>query len=106
PYAPHSARPRLIRVQVKATTQLVEGLYRANAHRRINGSAVAYTLDEIDFFAAYVIPEDSWFIFPLPHILGQTSLSLSPKRRRKRHINDPYREAWHLLTQPDGLEFA
>jgi hypothetical protein len=102
-YAP---RPRLIRVQVKSSTQLQYGLYRVNAHRRINGRAVPYTLDEIDFFAAYVIPEDSWFIFPLPHILGATSLLLSPKNRRKPHHNNPYREAWHLLQEPDGLEFS
>ena len=101
-----AARPRLIRVQVKATTQFLCGLYRVNAHRRINGRAVPYKLSEIDFFVAYVIPEDSWYIFPLPHILGLTSLSLNPKRRRKRHENDPYREAWHFLHQPDGLEFA
>jgi len=101
-----STRPRLIRVQVKATTQFLCGLYRVNAHRRINGRAVPYKLSEIDFFAAYIIPEDSWYIFPLPHILGLTSLSLNPKRSRKSHENDPYREAWHLLHQPDGLEFA
>src|ERR1700688_3015575 len=101
-----SARPRLIRVQVKSSTQLQCGLYRVNAHRRINGRAVPYTLAEIDFFAAYVIPEDSWFIFPLPHILGSTAVTLSPKRRRKPHCNDRYREAWHYLHEPDGLEFA
>ncbi len=99
-------RPRLVRVQVKSSTQLQYGLYRVNAHRRINGRAVPYTLDEIDFFAAYVIPEDSWFIFPLSHILGATAVTLSPKRRRKPHVNDPYREAWYLLHQPDGIEFA
>jgi hypothetical protein len=99
-------RPRLIRVQVKATTQMQSGVYRVNAHRRINGKAVPYKLSEIDFFAAYVIPEDSWFIFPLPHILGATAICLSPKRRRKPHPSTPYREAWHLLRQPDGLEFA
>jgi len=88
------------------STQIQYGLYRANAHRRINGRAVPYTLAEIDFFVAYVIPEDSWFIFPLPHILGSTAVTLSPKRRRKPHVNDRYREAWHLLYQPDGLEFA
>ncbi|MGA9385846.1 MAG: group I intron-associated PD-(D/E)XK endonuclease [Candidatus Sulfotelmatobacter sp.] len=100
------ARPRLIRVQVKSSTQLQCGLYRVNAHRRINGRAVPYKLSEIDFFAAYVIPEDSWFIFPLPHILGLTSLLLSPKKRRRPGLYDNYREAWHLLRQPDGLEFA
>ena len=102
---PHT-RPRLVRVQVKSSTQLQYGLYRVNAHRRINGRAVPYKLSEIDFFAAYVIPEDSWFIFPLTHILGATAVTLSPKRRRKPHPNDPYREAWHLLRQPDGIEFA
>ena len=100
------ARPRLVRVQVKSSTQILCGLYHVNVHRRINGRAVPYKLSEIDFVAAYVIPEDSWFIFPLPHILGLTSLSLNPKRRRKPHPNDPYREAWRLLHEPDGLEFA
>jgi hypothetical protein len=100
------ARPRLIRVQVKATSHLLSGLYVVTIHRKLNGRAVPYQLSEIDFIAAYVIPEDSWFIFPLPHILGATSLLLSPKNRRKPHPNNPYREAWHLLQQPDGLEFA
>jgi hypothetical protein len=99
-------RPRLIRVQVKATTQMQSGVYRVNAHRRINGRAVPYKLSEIDFFAAYVIPEDSWFIFPLPHILGMTALCLAPKRYPKPHPSTPYREAWHLFNQPDGIEFA
>lgn len=105
-YLDDRARPRLIRIQVKGTTQIVDGLYRVNTNRRINGRAVPYKLSEIDFIAAYVIPEDSWFIFPLPHILGLTGLLLSPKNRRKPHPNNPYREAWHLLQQPDGLEFA
>jgi hypothetical protein len=100
------ARPHLIRVQVKATTQVVDGLYRVNAHRRIHGKAVPYKLSEIDFFAAYVIPEDSWFILPLAHILGQTSLLLRPKKSRRPCPYAHYREAWHLLRQPDGLEFA
>ncbi len=105
-YLADRARPRLIRVQVKATTQLVNGLYHVNTHRRIQGRAVPYKLSEIDFIAAYVIPEDSWFILPLPHILGLTSILLSPKSRRKPGLYDNYREAWHLLQEPDGIEFA
>ncbi len=102
---PH-ARQRLIRVQVKATTQVVDGLYRVNAHRRINGRAVPYTLSEVDFIAAYIIPEDAWFILPLAHILGQTSLLFRPKKSRRPCPYADYREAWHLLRKPDGLEFA
>ena len=106
PSSRHARRPRLVRVQVKSSTQLLNGLYHLNAHRRINGRAVPYKLSEIDFIAAYVIPEDSWFIFPLPHILGLTSLLLSPKKRRRPGLYDNYREAWHQLREPDGIEFA
>jgi hypothetical protein len=101
-----ATRPRLIRVQVKSSTQLLEGLYRINAGRRLNGVVVPYTLAEIDFMAAYIIPEDSWFILPLPHILGQITLLFRPKRSRVPGVYDAYREAWHYLREPDGLEFA
>ncbi|MHB8218553.1 MAG: hypothetical protein ACYDDS_20975 [Candidatus Sulfotelmatobacter sp.] len=43
---------------------------------------------------------------PPPYILGSTAVTLSPKRRRKPHCNDPYREACHYLYAPDGLEFG
>jgi PD-(D/E)XK endonuclease len=105
PYNPQ-ARPRLVRVQVKSSTQLVNGLYHINAGRRLNGRVVPYTLAEIDFIAAYIIPEDSWFILPLPHVLGQVSLLFRPKRSRIPGVYDDYREAWHHLREPDGLEFA
>ncbi len=93
-------RPRLIRVQVKATTQMQSGVYRVNAHRRIHGRAVPYKLSEIDFFAAYVIPEDSWFIFPVPHILGMTALCLAPKRNRKPHPSTPTAKPGTSSTNP------
>jgi hypothetical protein len=100
------ARPRLIRVQVKATAHLLFGQYHVTAQRKVNGRAVPYTLAEIDFIAAYIIPEDSWFILPLPHILGQMSLLFRPRAYRRPHAFDRYREAWHLLYEPDGIEFA
>ena len=101
-----NSRPRLIRVQVKSTNYLLFGLYHVGLQRKLNGRVVRYELSEIDFIAAYVIPEDSWFLFPFPHILGRTALLLNPKRRRKPHPYDSYREAWHYLYEPDGLEFA
>jgi hypothetical protein len=103
---PASRIPRLIRIQVKSSTQLFEDLYRINAGRRLNRRVVPYTLAEIDFLAAYIIPEDSWFILPLPHILGQTSLLFRPKKSRLPGLYDSYREAWTLLYQPDGLIFV
>ena len=94
---PPPTPPLLWRVQVKCSTQLFEGLYRVNAHRRINGRAVPYLPSEIDFFAAYIIPEDTWYILPLAATHGVTSLLFRRQRDPKPGLYDPYREAWHLL---------
>ena len=98
--------PKLSRVQVKCSTQIVDGLYRLNAHRRVDGRAVPYKLTEIDFIAAYILPEDTWYIIPLADILGQTSLFFRGKKDRRPDPYAPYREAWHLLRTPDGLTIA
>jgi hypothetical protein len=90
--------PKLSRVQIKCSTQLCGGFYRVNAHRRIHGRAVPYKPTEIDFIAAYIIPEDTWYIIPIAAVRG-TSLLFRPKGSRKRGLYDQYREAWHLLRQ-------
>jgi hypothetical protein len=52
-----------------------------------------YSRDEIDFFAIYVVPEDTWFIVPVAR--SQFSMLLSPHDRKSKYF--PFREAWHLL---------
>jgi hypothetical protein len=100
-------RPRLVRVQVKSTAHMLHGMHQVAVKRTIKaGGYAAYKLSEIDFIAAYIIPEDSWFIFPLAHILGLTALLLKPKCLRWRHAYDRYRAAWQLLCEQDGIEFA
>lgn len=86
----------LWRVQLKASTQLLNGLYRINAHRRSGRRAVPYRPGEIDFIAAYIIPEDTWYIIPLLAVRG-TSLLFRRKKDRRPGIYDEYKEAWHLL---------
>jgi hypothetical protein len=82
---------------VKCSTQLLEGLYRVNSHRRVNGRAVPYLPGEIHFIAAYIIPEDTWYIIPLHATGGCTSLLFRRRRDRRPGLYDAYREAWHLL---------
>lgn len=104
---------RLWRVQVKSTTTLLNGLYRINSHRRTNHGAVPYHPDEVDFLIAHVIPEDAWFILPIALIEHRTSVLLPPRRGRariappsnshRRHHFASYREAWHLLREPQSL---
>lgn len=80
------ARPRLMRVQVKATAHMLHGFHQVAIKRSIKGGGYeAYKLSEIDFIAAYIIPEDKWFIFPLPHVVGLTVLLLKPERSRRWH---------------------
>jgi hypothetical protein len=101
------ARPRLVRVQVKATAHKLHGYHQVAVKRSIRGGGYeAYRLSEVDFIAAYIIPEDAWFIFPLTHVLGLTVLLLKPKAWRMWHPYDYYREAWQLLWEADGIEFA
>lgn len=103
-----ACRPRLVRVQVKATSHKLHGFYQLSVKRTINRgeSYASYKPSEVDFIAAYIIPEDVWFIFPLTHVLGLSALLLKPKHWRRRHVYDRYREAWNLLSLPDGIEFA
>jgi hypothetical protein len=93
---PAFSRPLLWRVQVKASTQLLNGLYRINAHRRSGRRAVPYRPGEIDFIAAYIIPEDTWYIIPI-HAVRGTSLLFRRKNDRRPGLYDQYKEAWHLL---------
>lgn len=96
--SPESSR-HLHRVQVKCSTQLLNGLYRINSHRRLNGRAIPYLASEIDFIVAYIIPEDSWYVIPLAATRNRTSLLFRRKRDPKPGLYDQYKEAWHLLRQ-------
>jgi len=54
-----------------------------------------YRAGALDFLAAYVIPEDAWYIIPAKAIGRQRSICLcSPQAKY-----EAYREAWHLLRE-------
>jgi hypothetical protein len=91
---------RFWRVQVKSTSTLLNGLYHVNAHRRTNHGVVPYESSEVDFMAAYVAPEDAWFIIPIELTHSRTCLYLSPRNwPRGPGLFDQYREAWRLLRE-------
>src|SRR5271157_4237136 len=93
--APERPAP-LWRIQVKCSTQLLNGLYRVNAHRRSGGRALPYLPGEIDFIAAYIIPEDTWYIIPV-HAVRGTSLLFRRKKDHRPGLYDQYRQAWRLF---------
>jgi hypothetical protein len=103
----------LWRVQVKTGGIMRHGLYHLSACRRADGAVHPYNESEIDFLAAFILPEQTWYILPAHQVAGHSSLLFRstehPRIPSKRHpIRDLYayyREAWHLLRQPDGLTF-
>jgi len=81
---------RFLRVQVKSTSHRRGNNYICSIDGRGNNP---YTAADIDFFAIYVIPIDSWYIIPIAE--SASAISLSPHNSLSRHA--VYREAWHLL---------
>ena len=70
---------RLWRVQVKSTRTAKHGVYEISAHG-CWGAHDIYTKDEIDFIVAYVVPEDTWYVFPIEATRGGQA-PLSPCQR-------------------------
>jgi hypothetical protein len=89
---------RIVRVQVKSTSYRKSTGYLC--HLR-SGPQRPYTLHNIDFFAAYVIPKDVWYLIPARVVLGKIKkgLMVCPMQRLKvnRYRYECYREAWRLL---------
>jgi len=59
---------RIVRVQVKSTSCRTGTGYFCQF--RPNYLSQPYNLDQLDFFAACVIPQDTWYLIPAKVILG------------------------------------
>jgi hypothetical protein len=61
-----------------------------------------YSVDELDIFAAFVIPEKTWYLIPAAVLLTpprKVGITVCPMTtlRKNRYRYEQYREAWHLL---------
>lgn len=83
------------RVQVKCAYRGRTG-YEAMA----TSTTSAYTKDDIDFFAAWVVQENIWYIVPVEAGEGYRWLHFHPGAPGQRGESrlEKYREAWCLLT--------
>jgi hypothetical protein len=84
---------KFVGVQVKSTTIENGGGYVCVIRKQ----GKAYTSGSFDFVAAYVVPEDVWYIIPVRDIRGRECMSLCSSSTRNE--NEKYREAWHLLRE-------
>jgi hypothetical protein len=92
---------RIVRVQVKSTSCRVGTGYFCQF--KPNYFSDPYTLDQLDFFAGYVIMQDTWYLIPARVLLGtgclKQGLMLFPMQplKKNRYSYESYREAWPLL---------
>ena len=91
---------RLIRVQVKSTTVRTQFGYLCQF--KPNPLSKPYTLEELDVFAAFVIPEKAWYLIPAELLLRseQKAVTIFPKKplHPDRYRFEGYLEAWGVLT--------
>jgi hypothetical protein len=86
---------RFLRVQVKSTACRQGRSYACSVRPNLHGRP--YKKNQFDFLAAYVVPEDVWYIIPARLVVhGRMGMViLSPSL--PGHKYEPYLEAWHLL---------
>ena len=82
---------RFVSVQVKSTIFQEGTGYGCT----VRGGHKAYPAGAFDFVAAYVVPEDAWYIIPAKVIRGKRSITLYPQSQTA--LYEEYREAWYLL---------
>jgi hypothetical protein len=87
----HHKSTRIFRVQVKSTIYKMGRCY----HCTIRTCHHVYKKDSFDFVAAYVIPEDVWYILPEKVVRGMSTVGLYPAMTGAKY--GAYKEAWYLL---------
>jgi hypothetical protein len=87
----HYMSTRIFRVQVKSTICKMGSGYECT----LRTCHHPYSKDSFDFVAAYVIPEDVWYILPEKVVRGMSTVGLYPKLESAKY--NQYKEAWHLL---------
>ncbi len=89
---------RFLRIQVKSTISRLRNGYRCllQPPQAARSPKKLYTAKQVDFFAAYVIPEDVWYIFPARVAVKMRGRAwLFPDS--PGHKYEKYKEAWGLL---------
>ena len=97
--------PRMLRVQVKSASVLDT---RRSAHRYAMTAArgceakIPYDPSDADFLAAYIPPQDAWYIVPIVELRKKVRIYFSPHRPSKGRM-EPFLEAWGLLASDSPI---
>jgi hypothetical protein len=93
---------RTWRVQVKSAH--CDGKNGYSFHACGNVQSRTYTAADIDFFVAYIVPEDVWYVVPIAVFSAIRAVKFFPSSKRRMSRYEKYREAWCLMACPkDGI---
>ena len=88
---------RILRVQVKGTGNQIKNKpgYKVIA---ASGNATKTPINpgEVDVLAAYVEPEDTWYLIPVVKLKGNVSVYLNPNTKRNGRY-EVWKEAWNVF---------
>ncbi len=90
---------KFVGAQVKSTSFKQSNGYHCNLATHHHQ---AYAAGAFDFLAAYIVPENVWYIIPAKLIHGKGSIMLYPNQPTTKY--EQYREAWNLLREAVGVK--
>ncbi len=85
---------KFVGVQVKSTSFRQSNGYHCNLSPR---NHQGYAVGSFDFLAAYIVPENVWYIIPANLTHGKGIIMLYPNLPTAKY--EQYREAWELLRE-------
>jgi hypothetical protein len=92
------SQPNFWKVQIKSSNSVGwGGGYLIHTERRRGEKQVPYTVEEIDFLVAHIVPEDEWFIIPVRAFVPHWSVHLYPRGTAPTGRYEKYRDAWYLM---------
>ena len=65
---------------------------------------VGYSIEEVDFIAAYIARYDAWYLIPIESLGNLKNIRLYPSGRKLKRPGgryEKYRDAWGLLKEEE-----
>ena len=92
-----NADGRIQRIQVKGTNSPIKGKpgYKILAASG-NIKKVALSPEKVDVLAAYVEPEDTWYLIPVVKLNGNMSVYLNPNTKLNGRY-EVWKDAWNVF---------
>jgi hypothetical protein len=92
-----NADGRIQRIQVKGTNSPIKGKpgYKILAASG-NIKKVALSPEKVDVLAAYVEPEDTWYLIPVVKLNGNMSVYLNPNTKLNGRF-EVWKDAWNVF---------